>query len=428
MRLASRKKLKLVLVRGLDACAQNPPFLTMLSWVLCILVAISFVAGEYANSQDRNWELGEEGMERAVGLRDTTFQAGYQAVRIVQPADGEGLPYIPGVPVWVRLEKGEGYCYEIHLDGALETISCDVDTFLMTQPLPGQHTVRVVLANSADNFNFGSSSAGSSASSVFYVSVGLNLDVLNLYIQQPHLTKEYHKWWYDSGVQFQTRWRGVVTHKSPVDEWNYQEILHELKPAIVLELGTRFGGSTLFFCDVMRTVHASDTSYRILTVDTDRARIDSQVFEEDAIEVLTAPSASGSMRERVKALRNEFPGPMFVIHDPDHDQANVTLELQMVAPLLKNGDFVIVEDANLGRHPEVHEHEDSYGTPSLNYRDGPHDAIVIFMAMNRRFFERDLARETKWGFTQARNGFLIVRGSSDGEIVNPLPHNPYLNL
>jgi len=166
----------------------------------------------------------------------------------------------------------------------------------------------------------------------------------------------------------------------------------------------------------------------ILTVDTDRARIDSQVFEEDAIEVLTAPSASGSMRERVKALRNEFPGPMFVIHDPDHDQANVTLELQMVAPLLKNGDFVIVEDANLGRHPEVHEHEDPHGTPSLNYRDGPHDAIVIFMAMNRRFFERDLARETKWGFTQARNGFLIVRGSSDGDIVDPLPHNPYLNL
>jgi hypothetical protein len=48
---------------------------------------------------------------------------------------------------------------------------------------------------------------------------------------------------------------------------------------VVLELGTRFGGSTLYFADVMRTVHRSGTPYKILTVDIDRASVDGQVFE-----------------------------------------------------------------------------------------------------------------------------------------------------
>jgi len=49
---------------------------------------------------------------------------------------------------------------------------------------------------------------------------------------------------------------------------------------VVLELGTRFGGSTLFFSDVMRTVHhRTGLPYTILTVDIDRASIDAQVFE-----------------------------------------------------------------------------------------------------------------------------------------------------
>ena len=72
--------------------------------------------------------------------------------------------------------------------------------------------------------------------------------------------------------------------------------------------------------------------------------------------------------------------------------------LQMVAPLLQNDDYVIVEDTNLDGH-------DSAVAPG--WGPSPYDAIVNFMAMNRQFFRRDLAREKKWGFTQSMNGFLI---------------------
>ncbi len=57
---------------------------------------------------------------------------------------------------------------------------------------------------------------------------------------------------------------------------NYQEILHILKPSVVLEFGSRFGGSVLYFADVMKAVHRKGTPYRILTVDVDKSHIDPQ--------------------------------------------------------------------------------------------------------------------------------------------------------
>jgi cephalosporin hydroxylase len=170
----------------------------------------------------------------------------------------------------------------------------------------------------------------------------------------------------------------------------------------------------------MRTVHRHGTPYRILSVDIDRTNIDAQVFEEPNVEILTAPSAAGRMQERVRALREAYPGPMFVIHDADHGADNVTLELQMTAPVLQKGDYVIVEDTNL----DGHEHAVAPG-----WGPSPYDAIVNFMAMNRHFYERDIEREKKWGFSQSTNGFLKVRGAGQRGIINPINplENPYLN-
>ena len=41
------------------------------------------------------------------------------------------------------------------------------------------------------------------------------------------------------------------------------------------------------------------------------------------------------MQARVRSLRMQYPGPMFVIHDADHSADNVTLELQVMHVLLR---------------------------------------------------------------------------------------------
>ena len=108
-----------------------------------------------------------------------------------------------------------------------------------------------------------------------------------------------------------------------------------------------------------------------------------------------------------------------MIHDADHGVDNVTLELQMVTPLLRQGDYVIVEDTNLDGHPQA---------VAPGWGPCPYDAITQFMAMNRRVFARDVARETKFGFSQAMSGFLLVRRNVTADsLVLPLADNPYLD-
>ncbi|HKC20674.1 MAG TPA: CmcI family methyltransferase, partial [Candidatus Dormibacteraeota bacterium] len=87
----------------------------------------------------------------------------------------------------------------------------------------------------------------------------------------------YHLWYYNSLVWHGTKWMGVTTLKSPSDMWNYQEILAELKPSLVVEFGTRYGGSALFFASVMRQLGGR---FRVLTVDIDADTVSEKTRED----------------------------------------------------------------------------------------------------------------------------------------------------
>jgi len=45
----------------------------------------------------------------------------------------------------------------------------------------------------------------------------------------------YFKWYYDTGVWKGVHYRGVRTLKSVSDMWSYQEIIHEVRPGLVIE-------------------------------------------------------------------------------------------------------------------------------------------------------------------------------------------------
>src|SRR5437763_12942002 len=60
-----------------------------------------------------------------------------------------------------------------------------------------------------------------------------------------------------------TSWLGVPLWKNPLDLWVYQEIVHTVRPALIVETGTYRGGSALYLaslCDLMD--HG-----RIITID-----------------------------------------------------------------------------------------------------------------------------------------------------------------
>jgi cephalosporin hydroxylase len=67
----------------------------------------------------------------------------------------------------------------------------------------------------------------------------------------------------------QVRYRGVPTWKNVLDLWVIQEIIHEPQPEIVVEVGCKFGGTTLWLSDIMKTVATG----RALSIDLARSAI-----------------------------------------------------------------------------------------------------------------------------------------------------------
>lgn len=203
----------------------------------------------------------------------------------------------------------------------------------------------------------------------------------------------YHRWYYDTEVWVGVKFLGVPCFKSVADMWNYQEILAELKPSLIIEFGTRYGGSALFFSVTGRAINPA---CRVFSVDISHEEVYPQVFADPGIQLMTASSTSPSVARAVAGLRETFPGPVFFILDSDHRKEHVLAEMELLRPLTQSGDYLVVEDGNINGNPVL-----------PGWGEGPLEAIRDYVARYPDDYRRDQAREAKFGFTFAPEGFLI---------------------
>ena len=205
----------------------------------------------------------------------------------------------------------------------------------------------------------------------------------------------YHLWYYYSGVWTNTSWGGVKVQKSPWDLWNYQEIIFEMAPSLMIEFGTLCGGSALFLSSVLRQL---GDRYRLLSVDINHDLVSDKARDDPNIELMLSSSSCPEVADRINELRAEYPGPVFAILDSDHTKDHVFAEMLLLRPILKTGDYLVVEDGNINGHPVL---------PA--WGEGPFEALQEYFALYPNDYESDHARENKVGFTFAPAGFLIRR-------------------
>lgn len=145
-----------------------------------------------------------------------------------------------------------------------------------------------------------------------------------------------------------TKWRGVNTFKAPTDMWVYQELIHEIRPDIIIETGTCCGGSSLYMADVIRVCGLKGSL--IITVDIDETKCNDKVKNDSNIVRVIGSSIENETYYRVRALM-EIHGcgkKVMVILDSDHSKEHVLRELELYAPLVSPGSILIVEDTNTG--------------------------------------------------------------------------------
>lgn len=205
--------------------------------------------------------------------------------------------------------------------------------------------------------------------------------------------EQYHRWYYDNQVWKQVSYHGVRSLKLVSDLWNYQEIIFEHGVDYVVETGTRHGGSALFFAD---TIAARSELGFVISIDSSSA--ENQVRSHPRIRFLVADSAAAATVSSVVALLPEASrrGPCFWILDSDHSRDHVLRELEAWVPVMKPGDYLVVEDSNVNGHPV-----------RPDFGPGPWEAIRDFNARHPGLLAADRKRAEKFGLSFATDGYFI---------------------
>jgi cephalosporin hydroxylase len=211
---------------------------------------------------------------------------------------------------------------------------------------------------------------------------------------EARITEAFHLAYYEAsqyGAQpgrhtIDLAWLGYKTLKSPMDLWTYQELIVETRPQVIVETGTRFGGSALYLASICELVGRG----RVLTVDVN-ADPGSPLPRHPRISYLvgssTDPAIVGRIRERCAGKR------VMVVLDSDHSAPHVRAELDAYADLVPVGGYIVVEDTNVNGHPVQPEHG-----------PGPAEAVAEWLS-GRDDFEIDESRQ-RFMLTLNPGGFL----------------------
>jgi cephalosporin hydroxylase len=185
-----------------------------------------------------------------------------------------------------------------------------------------------------------------------------------------------------------THYRGITIWKSPLDLWIFQEIIHETRPRVIVEIGSRFGGTTQFMADLLELRGGEGM---VISVDPDRTGYSAT---HPRIRAITGSSLDPGVIREVTALCST--GENMIVHDGDHTRANVLRDLQSYSPLVGVGHYFIVEDGIM----------DVFwpGVSPGSYGDGPLAAIDDFLQMTSAFVP-DASRE-RYRITYNPRGYL----------------------
>src|SRR5437899_1757266 len=134
---------------------------------------------------------------------------------------------------------------------------------------------------------------------------------------------QFNKLYYESGVAGTLNWRGIQVIKNPCDLWMMLELLQTVRPSVLIETGTHYGGSALLFSDMMSLLEIPIT---IITVDFNpKWTVDpSQHRIESIVGYSTDPRVFASVRNAVVSILAKQPGPVMVTLDSDHGEENVS--------------------------------------------------------------------------------------------------------
>ncbi len=211
-------------------------------------------------------------------------------------------------------------------------------------------------------------------------------------------------------------WNGKTTYfsipvfQNPFDLWILQEIIIKTKPNILIETGTAYGGSALYFGTLYENLsRCSKVDGKVITIDIQK-KTKKQRPQHPRISYLEGSSISGEILNKVKESINETDRIM-VILDSNHSKEYVEKELEAYKGFVSKDCYLVVCDTNLSSHamPAMLRSKLNLLPPAVlkslkDIDEYPMSAVLDFLDTNSNF-EVDKECE-KFGLTFNPNGFL----------------------
>lgn len=206
---------------------------------------------------------------------------------------------------------------------------------------------------------------------------------------------------------YEHRWMGVTIWQLPEDLVRLQEVFFDVRPNWVVETGTKFGGSAIFFASLLEL--AGNNRGGVVTIDVSRTDEASAVLSTHPLRrrvrsAIVGDAAAPATAAQAKAALGEDPGTVLVFLDDYHGADHVYKEMELYAPLVTLSSYLIVADTisgDLAGSPA--------GTPTAKYpddiaRSNPRVAVQRFLAEHDDFTQDD--RFMAKGIGNFPDGFL----------------------
>jgi len=205
---------------------------------------------------------------------------------------------------------------------------------------------------------------------------------------------------------YEQEWLSVPVWQLPGDLLRLQQIVVEVKPKWIVETGTKFGGSAIFFSSLLKLLGREDGG--VITADLTQYSEAVETFRSHPHaglirKAIVGDAASQAVLDQVEQAMRGYEGPTLVFLDDNHNAEHVFREMNLYAPLVTPGSYLIVADTVF---------EDLAGTPvgtaTEKYPDvrksNPRVAVKRFLA-ERSDFVRD-ERFIGQGLSNFSDGFL----------------------
>jgi cephalosporin hydroxylase len=175
-------------------------------------------------------------------------------------------------------------------------------------------------------------------------------------------------------------WRGLPLLKNPCDLWTLTDLLQRLKPRVIVETGTHWGASALYFAEMMALFQLPCV---VITIDFNpKWTFDPATKSIHSLIGLSTDLAIVAQVDRKIGEVASKDDHVLVLLDSDHSRDNVLEEMRLYSRFVTPGSYLVVEDTNVNGHPSFPAHG-----------PGPWEAVQEFLASTDAFeVDRDCER------------------------------------